>query len=229
MEGLHALKHALRFDAAVISAFSADLDKLSKLARDLAPDVADQMAELIEVVPADLFSAMAPKAPKTGVLALAHRPSADLEKVLSSNCQTPIILLEAPAHLGNVGAVVRVASAAGAGAVITTGHHDPWNPAALRGSAGLHFAQPVLRIDEVPGTDRPLLAIHPEGDPMDPATLPANAVLAFGSERQGLSAALLERADRRLAIPMTAKVSSLNLATAVAVTLYAWRLNRPNA
>ena len=51
--------------------------------------------------------------------------------------------------------------------------------------------------------------------------LPAGAVLAFGSERSGLDAALLARADAPLAIPMRPGVSSLNLATAVAITLYA--------
>ena len=35
--------------------------------------------------------------------------------------------------------------------------------------------------------------------------------------------------DRRIAIPMRAGVSSLNLASAVAVILYLWRLGRPRA
>jgi TrmH family RNA methyltransferase len=52
------------------------------------------------------------------------------------------------------------------------------------------------------------------------------ALLAFGSERRGLSEALLAAADRRLAIPMRAGVSSLNLASAVAVILYLWRLGQ---
>ncbi len=47
-------------------------------------------------------------------------------------------------------------------------------------------------------------------------------VLAFGTERGGLSPALLARADRRVRIPMRPGVSSLNLATAVAVVLYSW-------
>jgi TrmH family RNA methyltransferase len=128
------------------------------------------------------------------------------------------VLLEDPRHLGNVGAVVRVAAAASAAAVLTTGARDPWEPAALRGSAGLHFALPVGRVD-APPRDRPLVALDPEGGPL--ADLPADAVLAFGTERHGLSAALLERADARATIPMRPGVSSLNLATAVAVALYA--------
>jgi TrmH family RNA methyltransferase len=128
-----------------------------------------------------------------------------------------VVLLEDPRHLGNVGAVVRVAAAAGAAGVLTTGGRDPWDPAALRGSAGLHYALPVGRVDGPPA-DRPLAALDPEGEPL--AALPAGAVLAFGTERHGLSAALRARADVRVAIPMRPGVSSLNLATAAAVALY---------
>ena len=226
LEGFHALKHALRFGAHVEGTYSSNLEKLTLLARDLAPDVAGSLAGLIETVSPQTFAALAPQAPETGVLTLCRRPVVDVAKVLEDRRQAPVVLLEEPAHLGNVGAVIRVAAAAGAAAVITTGYHDPWDPAALRGSAGLHFAQPVLRVEDLPTSGRPLIAIDPEGDMIDPATLPGDAILAFGSERRGLSPALLARADRRLAIPMEPKVSSLNLATAVAVTLYAWRLGK---
>ena len=45
--------------------------------------------------------------------------------------------------MGNMGACVRVAAAADAAGVLTTGGNDPWHPDALRGAAGLHFALPV--------------------------------------------------------------------------------------
>jgi tRNA(Leu) C34 or U34 (ribose-2'-O)-methylase TrmL len=54
-------------------------------------------------------------------------------------------------------------------------------------------------------------------------------VLAFGTERAGLSAQLLARADARIGIPMRAGVSSLNLATSVAAVLFAWRLSDVSA
>lgn len=203
-----------------------DKSELLKLAHMLAPDIVPVIETLVESISSDAFLALAPHPPKTGVLALVRRPDIALEQALSTNRQAPVVLLEEPAHFGNIGASIRVAAAAGAAAVITTGPHDPWDPAALRGSAGLHFAQPVLGSLDVPISDRPLLAIDPDGEILDTSTLPAGAILAFGSERRGLSASLLERADRRLAIPMQPKVSSLNLATAVAVTLYAWRLNQ---
>lgn len=126
--------------------------------------------------------------------------------------------------MGNLGACVRVAAAAEAAGVLTTGPNDPWHPDALRGAAGLHFALPVAAVAALPESDRPLVAIDPGGDELRPAELPPRAILAFGSERYGLSDALLERADGRLAIPMRPGVSSLNLATAVAAVLFAQRL-----
>jgi TrmH family RNA methyltransferase len=108
--------------------------------------------------------------------------------------------------------------------VLSTGTTDPWHPDALRGAAGLHFALPVVRVDELPESGRPLVALDPEGDELDPRRLPDDALLAFGAERYGLGDALLARADARLRIPMREGVSSLNLATSVAAVLYAWRL-----
>ena len=59
---------------------------------------------------------------------------------------------------------------------------------------------------------------------LHPRELPPRAILAFGTERYGLSDELLDRADLRLAIPMRPGVSSLNLATAVAAVLFSQRL-----
>jgi TrmH family RNA methyltransferase len=225
LEGFHALKHAIRFGAGIERACAADLDALGTLAARLAPDVAPQMRALVTPVPASVLAALAPAPIETGVIAIARRPPVDARAVLDGPGAAPVVLLEAPARLGNLGAVVRVAAAAGAAAVLTTGTHDPWHPAALRGSAGLHFALPVARIQAAPpASARPLLAIDPAGEPARPGTIPDGALLAFGSERQGLSEALLRAADRRIAIPMRAGVSSLNLASAVAVILYLWRL-----
>jgi TrmH family RNA methyltransferase len=126
--------------------------------------------------------------------------------------------------MGNIGACIRVSAAAGAAAVIATGENDPWHPDAVRGAAGLHFALPVAKVKSLPQSDRPLLAIDPEGEELAPEQVPARAVLAFGTERHGLSGEVFERADARISIPMREGVSSLNLATSVAVTLFAMRL-----
>jgi TrmH family RNA methyltransferase len=229
LEGFHALKHALRFGAQVELVVAADPAALAQIADDLAPDLHGRLGAggvAVEQVPAELLSRLAPRVPHTQVLALAARPPFDPERLRRDRNSGAIVLLEDPRDLGNIGAVVRAAAAAGAGGVVTTGTHDPWDAAAIRGATGLHYALPVGRDDAFaldPG-ERPLLALDPEGELLDPARLPPDAVLAFGTERDGLSDDLLARADARLRLPMRAGVSSLNLATSVAAVLFAWRL-----
>ncbi len=234
LEGFHPLKHALRFDASVLEVVRSEDADLDGLAARLAPDQAARMGELARAVAPEVFAQLAPLAPKTGVIALAERRAGEPAAMLADARAAPIVLLEDPRDLGNMGACVRVAAAADAGGVLSTGSHDPWAPDALRGAAGLHFALPVARLEGFGALGdggrggvaaRPLLALDPDGERLVPGELPARAVLAFGTERHGLSGELLERADARVSIPMRAGVSSLNLATSVAVVLFAWRLN----
>jgi TrmH family RNA methyltransferase len=220
VEGFHALKHALRFGADLIEAVAVDPQALERLARELAPDLAGQLAGRVEQIGAEDLAELAPLVPRTGVVAVARRPPVDLTAVLADPRPAPVVLLEQPKNMGNIGACIRVAAAADAAAVLTTGENDPWYPDAVRGAAGLHFALPVTSIETLPPSDRPLLAIDPEGEELRPGGLPPRAVLAFGTERYGISDELLERADARVAIPMRAGVSSLNLATSVAIALY---------
>jgi TrmH family RNA methyltransferase len=224
LEGFHALKHALRFGAELLEASSSDPGGLERLAAELAPDLAGSLAERVVPVDAEVLARMVPQAPRTGVVAIARRPVVDVAKALTDERSSPVVLLEDPRTMGNMGACVRVAAAADAAGVLTTGSNDPWHPDALRGAAGLHFALPVAAINALPAGDRPLVAVDPDGDQTDLHALSPRSVFAFGTERHGLSAGLLERADARLAIPMREGVSSLNLATAVAAVLYARRL-----
>jgi RNA methyltransferase, TrmH family len=223
LEGFHALKHALRFGAEVREAVAVDAAQLRELAAELAPDVGAALSERAVPVPAALLAELVPQAPRTGVVAIARRPEVDLAALLAAPRPAPVVLLEDPRTMGNMGACVRVAAAADAAGVLTTGSNDPWHPDALRGAAGLHFALPVAALGELPVSDRPLVAIDPGGEDLRPDEVPPRAILAFGTERYGLSAALLERADARLRIPMRAGVSSLNLATAVAAVLFGTR------
>jgi RNA methyltransferase, TrmH family len=227
LEGFHPLKHALRFGATLLEIVTSDQVELERLASLLAPDVSEQLCSLARPIAAEVFAQLAPLTPATGVIALAERPAIDRATVLGERRAAPMVLLEDPRDLGNMGACVRVAAAADCAAVLTSGSHDPWHPDALRGAAGLHFALPVCRLErlrELEGLDRPLLALDPDGEPLDPVALDPRAVLAFGTERHGLSEELLAMADARVSIPMRAGVSSLNLATSVAAVLFAWRL-----
>lgn len=225
LQGFHALKHALRFDGQIEAVVCSDQAQVDGLAEGLAPDLGATIAELAVVLPPEAFKRLGPYVPHTGVVSIARRVHSDPTAVLAAEDPAPVVLLEDPRHFGNLGAVIRVAAAAQAAGVLTTGRQDPWDPVAVRGSAGLHFALPVARLMELPASDRPLLALDPGGEQLDPELVPPRALLAFGTERAGLSDDLLARADARLCLPMREGVSSLNLATSVAAVLYSLRLS----
>jgi RNA methyltransferase, TrmH family len=224
LEGFHALKHALRFGAEVVEAVALEGSELERLAADLAPDLLATLSEQVKPVGEGELRQLVPRPPRTGVVAIARRPAVDLAATLAEARPAPILLLEDPRSMANMGACVRVAAAADAAGVLTTGRNDPWNPEAVRGAAGLQFALPVAALDSLPECDRPLVAIHPGGEDLRPGELAPRAILAFGTERHGLSTELLDRADARFGIPMRSGVSSLNLATSVAAVLFSQRL-----
>ncbi|MFE6197139.1 TrmH family RNA methyltransferase [Streptomyces sp. NPDC057838] len=224
LDGFHALKHALRFGAEVPVAVTADRAAALALAQELAPDVRDTLDALLTEVPHGTYTSLVPRPHPTAVAALAVRPSRDshLAALAHRPRTAPVVVLDNPRNLGNAGAVIRLAAGFGATGVVTTGTLDPWHPTVVRGGAGLHFATAVerLTVGELPSG--PLFALDPDGDDLRGVSLPDDAVLAFGSERTGLSAELRARADHLLSLPMRPQVSSYNLATSVAMTLYHW-------
>lgn len=221
IEGVQALKHAVRFNAEIEHYITCDIDMLRDLLAELAEDVVDIVLANITEVSEQVFNTLSPQPHRTKVIALAKRKQYALADIDSTK---PIVLLEEPRDLENIGAVIRVSAAADAGAVIITGPLNIWHPAIIRGAAGLHWALPVLQIDsrslaELQGS-RKLISLDPTGDDISTTTIPKSSILVFGTERHGISKRLLEQSDQIIRLPMREGVSSLNLATSVSATLY---------
>jgi TrmH family RNA methyltransferase len=129
---------------------------------------------------------------------------------------------------GNVGTLIRSAEAFGAtGVLLLPGTASPWNPKALRASAGSAFRVPMLAISEADALnllrDRhvpALAAVAHDGVTVAQAFLAEPAALLIGNEGAGLSPALLSAAARRVTIPMPGPVESLNAAIAGSLLLY---------
>jgi TrmH family RNA methyltransferase len=221
LEGLHAVKHAYRFGAALREVRVADRAAALELADRLAPDLRPVLETAKEVGHNAIRAAAGGRPVATGVLALAPRPPGGLADALEA--PGPLVVLHDPRDLGNAGAAVRVAAAARAAGVLVAGALDPWHPVCVRGAAGLQFAQPVDRVDGLPPRPgrRPVIAVHPDGSTaLGERRLPTDAAYVFGTERDGLPSEVVRAADLTLAIPMRPGVSSLNLATSVAAVLY---------
>ncbi len=219
IEGVQALKHAARFQAVFKHIITCDINLLKSMLDELAPDVKalilTQSTEVSEVT----FAKLSPQPHRTKVIAIAERTAYTLADLAADK---PIILLEDPRDLENIGAVIRVSAAADAAGVLITGPVDIWHPGVIRGAAGLQFALPVLHTttSAVLGLQRPIIALDPTGEISTPRSLMKNAVFVFGTERSGISTTMLERSDQIVRLPMKQGVSSLNLATSVAATLY---------
>jgi TrmH family RNA methyltransferase len=228
LDGFHALKHALRFGADVRVVLTGDRAGVATLAKDLAPDVAARLDALAVEVPAAVLRALVPRLHPTGIAALAVRPGRahNLATLARQPRRAPVVVLDNPRNLGNIGAVVRLAAGFGVTGVVTTGDIDPWHPTVVRAGAGLHFATAVeqVTLDQLPRG--PLYVLDPEGDDIRQLTFPDEALVAFGSERHGISPELRARATRLVAIPMRPQVSSFNLATSVGMGLFHWLSRR---
>jgi TrmH family RNA methyltransferase len=135
---------------------------------------------------------------------------------------------------GNAGTVLRCADAAGADAVVLTDASvDPYNPKAVRASAGSLFHLPVAvgvtAADAVAGLRAAgvrVLAADGAGDRDLDAELDAGAMggptaWVFGNEAWGLPEETRALADAVVRVPLHGRAESLNLATAAAVCLYA--------
>jgi TrmH family RNA methyltransferase len=157
-----------------------------------------------------------------GILAVARRPA----RPFSDLAPEGIVLVSAGIQdPGNLGALARVAEAAGARAlVLLKGSSDPFAPKALRGSMGSLLRIPVFEIDAAGDLSKRgfrLAALVPRGgvDFRDADWTPPVALL-LGRESSGLDDATVALSDLRVSIPMRGAVESLNVATAAALVLY---------
>lgn len=213
IEGFHALKHAIRFDAEIVSYITDAAEDLLDLANTHAPDISHRMQN-IEVVDEDTFGKLTPRIPRTRVVAIAKRPPKEIP--IHGN----IVLLDNPKDLGNVGTIIRTCAAAGISSVLVTGDIDPWHPTVVLSATGLQFAITVANIGygEIPKV--PIVAFDERGEGLDLLVKEENQIYAFGSERVGLSEEVKTNAAAMYRIPMKDGISSLNLSASVAVIAY---------
>lgn len=161
-----------------------------------------------------------------GVLVVAETPEGSLGAVPDEGPST-VLVLDGVQDPGNLGTLVRSAGAFGCHAVVCLpGTVDPWNPKAVRASAGAHFRLPVVQGSAGPGLDRldtlgyTLLGADAAGQPVDRVARSGRTALAVGNEGGGLSDRVRDRATDLVAVPMAAGVESLNVAVAAGILLY---------
>ena len=230
LDGFHAWKHATRFNAHIMAAYTDDEAGVHRLIQSLAPDLMTA-ARLPTIVGSDHLTALChhhglSRPHHTRLIALAVKPGDTA--VDGDKRRGPVVLVDQPRSPGNLGAVIRVAAAADIAGVLTAGSIDIWHRDVVRAAAGLHFALPVgnLAPHHHDLGHGPVVILDPGGEDLRTTTILDNPLIVVGAERSGVSEYWRSRADQHLALPMRAGVSSLNLATSVSAILYHLVLSR---
>jgi TrmH family RNA methyltransferase len=176
-----------------------------------------------EIADAELERLAATETPQ-GVLAVAETPQWTFEQ-LRGEAPELILVLDAVQDPGNVGTLARSAEAFGAaGLIALSGTADPWNPKAVRSSAGSLFRLPVIAADWGRARDwlrsrsYQILAASAAGAPIGPSG--ERVALVVGNEGSGISRIVAADADGMVGIPQRGRADSLNVAAAAAILMY---------
>jgi tRNA G18 (ribose-2'-O)-methylase SpoU len=171
-----------------------------------------------------------------GVIACAdRRPPPSIARLVAG--ATRIGVLEGLNDAENLGAISRAARAFGVdGLIIDATCTDPYSRRTVRVSMGEVLTLPIARVQaadwaEIGNRLREdgfeSWAMTPSADAEDlwSADVPERLAVMLGAEGPGLSRTALAAADRRIRIPISPTVDSLNVAQAAAVTFAA--ITRP--
>lgn len=219
LDGAHLLGVALEHGQILSQIVVSESGRIQpEIANLLALCAEDRCIEL----PDRLFAHVSPVDSPSGILAVIDLPEVSCAFSVMSTC----VVLDAVQDPGNLGTIMRTAAAVGVEDVILTpGCAQAWSPRVLRAAMGAHFG---LRIHE--GVEaREALRDFPgdilAADLRDSVALydldlRGPVAWLFGSEGQGLSAAVAALATRRVLIPMPGGMESLNVGVAVGVCLF---------
>jgi TrmH family RNA methyltransferase len=218
IEGEHLIAEAMRSHLRIATIFLRDGYQ--------SPFALPNDAEPL-LLPSDVFSSAVATEQPQGIAALVHPPAFSMEDLFAG--AAPLILVLAGLQdPGNVGTLLRSAEAFGAtGVLLLPGAANPWNPKALRASAGSAFRVPAIHATEPEALnlfDRhripAIAAVARSGIAVTKAPLAGPCALLIGNEGVGLSKILVSAAKHRVTIPTPGDVESLNAAIAGSLLLY---------
>ncbi len=225
-ESFHLLEEALRSSCHIDSVFVAE-----SVRSTVESHIRGLKSIRVAILADDLFATIASTETTQGVIALVKPPTWTLDQLFRGH--SLVLVLDGVQDPGNAGTILRAAEAFGAtGAALLKGCVNPFNPKALRASAGSVFRLPLMSaLDEllllaaIEQRKMEMFAMLPAGSlTLDQCRLDRKCAIVIGSEGHGVNERLRAKAvDVR--IP-TVGVESLNAAMSAAVTLYEARKQR---
>ena len=209
-----------------------------------APEAAPQLARLpldsrteFYAVPRSLLNPLLATESPQPIAALIEPPLWNWSQLLtgaparatsSTDAAPLVVVLAGLQDPGNLGTILRSSEAFGAtGVLCLPGTVSPWNPKAVRASAGSVFRLPLVQSSaaqafaglRTAGLRVWTTSVH-EASPLPAADLAGPTALIIGNEGNGVPDQIAAEADATLTIPCPGPVESLNAAIATSILLY---------
>lgn len=169
-----------------------------------------------------------------GVVALgSEKKYAELEDIAPT--AELLVVLDGVEDPHNLGAIIRTAHAAGAGAVLVAERRAAGlTETVAKAAAGALEHVPVVRVVNINQSLRKLrdegyfvYGLDERGETAyDEVNWPDKTVVVMGSEGKGLHDLVKKNCDALLRIPMAGKIASLNVSVATGIVLFSWRSRR---
>jgi len=231
LAGFHAVGARLRHAPASIETIYVDERRRDGRMVDLQQR-AKSLGVRVALIDAERLRGLAGEAPHQGVVALAVEleQAVSLDDVLNRiDSNTMLLLLDGVTDPRNLGACLRVADAAGVGAVIVPRDRSAGlTPSALKAAAGAAETVPLIAVtnlaramDDLRDADvRMVGAVAEAKQSLYELDLTGPLAWALGAEDSGLRRLTRERCDVLARIPLAGHVESLNVSVATGICLF---------
>ena len=175
-----------------------------------------------------LFNSISIRSGSEKIIAIVKSKTHRLDQ-LKLNKKSLVLVVEAPEKPGNIGALLRTASAAGMDAVIISNPRtDLYHPTVVRNSLGGVFAlsialdssENVINYLKEKSLNIMAAALSEKAQDYKKVSYTRPTALVFGTEDMGLSSIWLDQADIIVEIPVKPPIDSLNLSVSAGILMY---------
>ena len=228
--GIHAVREAVESGRQPIEYLAVQRGRANPRLQQLI-DLCRSRGVSVRLEPAAALDRLAKGAHHQGVVAVTGGHAyAALEDVVAEAGESALLLaLDGVQDTHNLGALIRTACAAGAGAVILPERRAAGlTPAAVQAAAGATSYIPVVRVtnlasalDSLREANFWIAGLDERAEkPYYDADFRGRSVIVVGGEEKGLHELIKKKCDFLVRIPAPGKISTLNVSVATGIVLF---------
>ncbi|MDZ4848626.1 MAG: TrmH family RNA methyltransferase [Pirellulaceae bacterium] len=202
-------------------------DAFGTMAQELPAQASSNLDRVGTLVSKQVLEKLAYGNRNESLVAIAKQPSVELER-LKDHERSVVLVIDQVEKPGNIGAMLRTASAIGATAVLLS---DPvcdlWNSNAIRASLGAIFRMPIAIapasnvVAWLEDRQYQIVAARVDGSQSyRPFQWSAKTSIVVGSEAKGLGKVWHQSKIVGMRLPMHTTVDSLNVSVTAAILMY---------